>query len=55
MDYIFRQSIFGRHRHSGADQILTDFYVSVILSDKEGKELYKTENIEKFRSIYHSY
>ena len=36
MDYIFYQSVIVWHRHLGADQILTDFYVSAILSGKEG-------------------
>ena len=28
--YFFIKSVFVWHRHSGADQILTDFYVSAI-------------------------
>ncbi len=46
MDYIFYQSVIVWHRHSGADQILTDFYVSVILSGKEGNLCLRCKNLQ---------
>ena len=46
MDYIFYQSVFVWHRHLGADQILTDFYVSVILSGKEGNLCLRCKNLQ---------